>query len=1613
MSTRTVPGAGAQFQPTFDAEFGVESIQVLNGGSGYASTDPPKISITGTTDPIQEGVFFPVIVGGSIVRIAVLERGSGYFPIPVELATRVGIATTSYVESSIVINKGDHVAVASTESSIIMHVGDAPGSSIFENGYNVALSTSIIGVAATVVPDGSFNQNAFYGLFDPFPSYTTSGLGTGSEFSVFFVYNSSTGVAISTSLILRKGGRGYQVGDTVGISGTYMGGQTPVNDLTFVVSDVTNTRLASEAGNTYTNIPSTTITGNGSGATFEVTRDALGDVDEIRVINGGVGYALTDVVGMSGTFIGGVTPADDLRVSPTVLGTNKLPSTLYVEKVDNNSFQVSGLSTAPALNLTSFGSGENNLQYDEPNASALISIDNIIQAPIYKRDITPTLNHTIGITTDIIYLSGIGSITSIDIIQINQELFKINTIGLTSESAIGVTRGYIGSKVGYHTVGAAVTVLRGDYNITEGNVNFTTPPYGKTGFAGIQTHSTFGGRVFSRRFDPGAKNDINLIFDDLSTKFVSASSTEFFLSNYGEDVVGIFTDTNTVLGGNIDINNNPLVLINNIPQISGTDFTIENAGQNRLRFLSGVPNAGRIVRTGISTGFGYLPLVGAGATAIIGAGGTISSIDIRGFGQGYRVPPVIEVYSSHGSSGILTASIGAGGTITDIHIANPGTGYSVTEPPLIYIDKPPMYSGLDLDYIDGSTGEGTGAKVSVVVGNAGDIIGFNLDELGSYYKTNDVLKVVGIITDSQVGAGFSEFRVTVEEVATDKFSGIYPGQFVQFDDISRFFNGFKKKFTLSVTSGGKTEVLSLKVDPSSDLEMENNLFVYINDVLQIPQQSYSFNGSRITFTEPPKPNSKCTILFYRGSDLDVTQVDPPRTIKEGDSIQIGDNILDPTDRPQFERIVKRIVSTDALDTFTYDSIGINTDPTKERPLNWVKQTTDKIINGVFYSKARPDLNSRVTPNTKIIKNVGKSDDHFYVNNAFPLFSDVDGLSENLRDVKIVDVAETNAAITTAVVSAAGTVSSIVVSYGGTGYHRLENPNVAISSAIIRMKDPIFNWVGSNNGISTETTINSLAIGKPIVAVGDSGFVGVSTNGISWSTSTLGVGTAVYNEIDFNSVGIAGTNVCLTVGEFARVVRFNQSPAGISNSINIKLLKEIVVVGLPDPLIEFSQYTNTFNSIVYNDFRDTWVAVGAGPGVFQGVGIGTTSFFEKASRVFNDLNAVSHNKARFVAVGDGGVIIHSEDGNFWDLIQQLPTTRNLKDVTWTGQQFVVVGDNGTIFTSPHGGLNWTKVVPNIGDHLVKIKYEYGVYVATNSAGQLLFSLDLSYWTYRGTNQTNTINDLGFIPAPPPAHLRTERPISEEGRYVLVGASGTSMYAEPIYNRATGVSTVVNESVSSVDVVNPGFGYSMSNPPAVLVESDAAVNEQIYSIKAKGDFGHIKYVGVGNSFIDFILQSEKYDNATLGIGYSSLDSYGVTYSEIEVGDRFVITESNSTVSHALTGITTSLGGVSNYPASKVGTAVSFIDGVYQAERVDATPSTGIVTVRCMFAYAPNNGPIQVSTLANENGLYGRYSWGKIYDYQNRIRFGPEDFIVNTDNGLVGLSTAPDVYRTRGLS
>ena len=81
--TRTVPGTGASIKPIFDENFGVRAIRVLDGGSGYDSANPPRLSISGCGTPDQEALLYPIIDSdsGQIIHVRVLERGQGYDPL--------------------------------------------------------------------------------------------------------------------------------------------------------------------------------------------------------------------------------------------------------------------------------------------------------------------------------------------------------------------------------------------------------------------------------------------------------------------------------------------------------------------------------------------------------------------------------------------------------------------------------------------------------------------------------------------------------------------------------------------------------------------------------------------------------------------------------------------------------------------------------------------------------------------------------------------------------------------------------------------------------------------------------------------------------------------------------------------------------------------------------------------------------------------------------------------------------------------------------------------------------------------------------------------------------------------------------------------------------------------------------------------------------------------------------------------------------------------------------------------------------------------------------------------------------------------------------------------
>ena len=497
-------------------------------------------------------------------------------------------------------------------------------------------------------------------------------------------------------------------------------------------------------------------------------------------------------------------------------------------------------------------------------------------------------------------------------------------------------------------------------------------------------------------------------------------------------------------------------------------------------------------------------------------------------------------------------------------------------------------------------------------------------------------------------------------------------------------------------------------------------------------------------------------------------------------------------------------------------------------------------------------------------------------------------------------------------------------------------------------------------------------------------------------------------------GVGTSNFLISVGSFGKIIKAIDNGTTISSWNQIPIQDDLVVLGIGVVGRVGSSYTGTFNQVTYSSVTDTWVAVGAAGSIFVGGGIGTNSFVSRYSETLSNLNSVAFGAEYFVAVGDDGVIRSSNNGKIWESSLS-PVNYNLNKVIYVDGKFIIVGNSGIVLRSID--RNSYQVIPtNIGfENIVNIYYNYGFYVAVTLSGDLYYSFNLSDWIYRSTLQSKDINDLIFVDS-----------IGSDGRYVAIGAGATAIYSEPIYNRATAVSTTNNGVVTSIEVVNPGFGYDINNPPPVLVETDTYKSEMVKSFKVIGDHGIIigiaTYIsgtpGIGTTSpkISFTLKSETYDNSTLGVGYSSLNIFGVPNSQLSKGDYFTITDSNVTTGGNLVGITTLLGGMSNYPNSKIGIAKSFIDGIYIVEDV-TLPSVGIVTVTCNFApmvddyvkvykRGPNNTGI------GTNDFYGRYSWAKVYDYQNRILGNPQTFEVFNDNGISGISSSPKIVRTRNI-
>ena len=156
-----------------------------------------------------------------------------------------------------------------------------------------------------------------------------AGIGAGATFNVdrTSINYTVTGAEDSTS-----NGQDYQIGDLIRISGTDVGGASPVNDIDIVITEVdsggaiTNFSYTGEGisgGATYTNISQSSTTGIGSGTTITVVRAGGSGVYSIDLTNGGSDHVPGDEITWSGTQFDGTSPDNDIviRVDGVAFGT--------------------------------------------------------------------------------------------------------------------------------------------------------------------------------------------------------------------------------------------------------------------------------------------------------------------------------------------------------------------------------------------------------------------------------------------------------------------------------------------------------------------------------------------------------------------------------------------------------------------------------------------------------------------------------------------------------------------------------------------------------------------------------------------------------------------------------------------------------------------------------------------------------------------------------------------------------------------------------------------------------------------------------------------------------------------------------------------------------------------------------------------------------------------------------------------------------------------------------------------------------------------------------------------------------------------------------------------
>ena len=416
-----------------------------------------------------------------------------------------------------------------------------------------------------------------------------------------------------------------------------------------------------------------------------------------------------------------------------------------------------------------------------------------------------------------------------------------------------------------------------------------------------------------------------------------------------------------------------------------------------------------------------------------------------------------------GTGAEISAVVGAGGTLA-LTITSAGSGYVNPE---IIIPEPNYDNlsviGISRQGIGATTDTGSNLLVDVKVSAAKTTVGigsttfeiseFSIARPGHSFKVGDKFKPIGLVTAAHLSAPINEFELEVVSTFTDKFSAWQFGELDFIDSIRNLQDGVRKRFPLFFNG----QLLSFEKDLTNSrsqlIDLNAILLIFVNGVLQKPSEAYQFEGgTTFEFEEAPRPEAKVDIFFYKGQEgVDVDVADIQQTVKIGDEVRLFKHPVGVTTSQETERTLNTLLGAKLVETDIYTGAGI--DETNDKPFRWTKQKVDIILNGKKIDKSREILEPQVYPTAKIIGDLNSTSGEGNTNGIFvddaevffyekgdhlsssaPNESDGDyNLAFSSVDALITSGEISVGAAATALVSAAGTISSIDITNGGSGY----------------------------------------------------------------------------------------------------------------------------------------------------------------------------------------------------------------------------------------------------------------------------------------------------------------------------------------------------------------------------------------------------------------------------------------------------------------------------------------------------------------------------------------------------------------------------------------------------